>query len=137
MNKNVIRGPQYQRRRSGPKELGVTHDPYPYSSEYHSWLSVTPSQWSDAHARYALCISENKPLVSMLVCNWIAAAFSVSLEVNCKLLIGQKFLFTSSSPGFLSDGCTKAFFPLISEPTSMFCVFCETKDSEDACLSKI
>ena len=39
-----------------------------------------------------------------------ATAFSVSLEINCRLLIRRKFLFSSSSPGFLSNGCTKAFF---------------------------
>ena len=77
-------------------------------------------------SRYALCISGNKPLVSMWVCNWIATAFSGSLEVNCELLIGQKFLFTSSSPGFLSNRCTKAYFhssanwPVFSDKLMIF-----------------
>ena len=71
-------------------------------------------------------VSRYIPLVSMWIYNWIATTFSVSLEVNCKLLIGRKFLFTSSSPGFSSNRCIKAFFhssanrPVLSDKLIIF-----------------
>ena len=42
--------------------------------------------------------------------NWLTDTFSVSLEMNCKLLTGLKLGKTSSRPSFLRRDFTRAFF---------------------------
>ena len=51
----------------------------------------------------------------MLHCFLVATDFSVSLDINCRVLTGRKFLLMGWRPYLLSTGCTKGHFQSLAK----------------------